>query len=564
MSEAPAAAEPARFSRRGVVAVSAGLAGAVSLGVSAAVSGRPSADAGGGSGPVVDLRDFGAVPDGSTDLGPAISRAVQAFAGTPCTLALTVTKPGERYRLASDAVIDQPGISLAGGGAAVEVAPSAALHVGRPDRRTVANARISGLNLYRDGTDSGRSIPRGSRLLVLERVRNLVVEGCVFRGSEVAVHLPANPASEQHDTGFLQIVGQNYFEEVDYAVKGEFDPSAPGGWTSIGDVFITGSVVNRSYVTGVHFDGVDGLAVNECDFVNVGSRSLDEPRVADKRHNVFVGQGDWLHVTDNQLYEPGLDSVRVDAVRQAKVTGNLIAWPGQLEPSDGVRLTGFPDFPARAVVSDNVVVYYTRNAVSVAGEFAALALGANAVSFSAQTDRYVGRTVRGDSAPALEDLPHFRYDLGAVTGLNAAQLTIAGTASQRPGESDRLPGHPYAVVAQKDTAISGTSAALRDLQVDGPTGVFALSDVNGATDVFGGTVLVVAKTSFEASAAGSQHLLLVAAPDECVTLGTSGASGDGPAFRWSLSQGTLVATPQRGTSGRVVFSAQTTGNLLAG
>ena len=564
MSPTPDGEEPPRLSRRGVVAVSAGLAGAVSLGVSAAVAGRPEPAAAGG-GPVVDLGGFGAVADGSTDLAPAISRAVQAFAGTPCTLSLPVTRPGQRYRLATDAVIDQPGINLDGGGAAVEVAPAAALHVGRPDRRTVANARIRGLNLFRDGTDAGRSIPAGSRLLVLHRVRNLVIESSVFRGAEVAVHIPANAASEQHDTGFVQVGGHCYFEEVDYAVKGEFDPAAPGSWTSIGDVWVTGAVVNRSYVTGVHLDGVDGLAVNGCDFVNVGSRSLQEPRVADKRHNVYVGQGDWVHVTDNQLYESGLDAVRMDAVRQAKVTGNLIAWPGQLEPSDGVRLTGFPDFPARAVVADNVVVYYTRNAVTVAGLFASVALGTNAVSYSSQSDRYVGKTVRGEDAPALGDLPHFRYDLGAVTGLNAAQLTIAGTSSQRPGESDNLPGHPYATLAQKHTALAGASAALRDLQVSGPTGVFTLSDVNGLTDVYGGTVLVVVKTSFEASAPGSQHLLLVGHPgDECTVLGTTGTKGGGPAFGWSLSDGTLVATPQGGAAGRFVFSAQATGNLLVG
>lgn len=564
----PGEHERPRLSRRGVVAASAGLVGAVSLGVAATVS-RDGDDGGTADaatvGPMVDLRRFGAVADGSTDLAPAIARAVRAYAGTACSLSLPVTRPGESYRLATDAVIDQPDISLVGHGAAVEVAATAALHVGSPDRRTVANARIAGVHWYRDGTDGGRAIPGGSRFLVLHRVRNLVVEASVFRGADVAIHVPANPASEQHDTGFVQIVGQNYFEEVNYAVKGEFDASSPGGWTSIGDVFVTGSVVNRSYVTGVHFDAVDGLAVNECDFVNIGSRSLQEPRVADKRNNVYVGQGDWVHVTDNQLYESGLDAVHLAAVRQAKVTGNLIAWPGQLEPSDGVRLTGFPGFPARAVVSDNVVVYYTRNAVTASGDFAALALGANAVSYSSKSDRYVGRTVRGSAAPALDDLPHFRYDLGEVTGLSAAQLTVAGSSSQRPGESDRLPGHPYVVGVQKETAISGTSAALRDLQVNGSTSVFPLSDINGERQVYGGTVLVVVKTSFAADGPATQHLLLVARPgDQCVTLGKTGGSDGAPSFTFSLSGDALVATPGQGTSGRFVFSAQATGNLIVG
>lgn len=557
------------LSRRGVVAAGAGLLGVVSLGVASAVGSQGEHDDASSEpaavGPTVDLRRFGAVPDGSTDLAPAIARAVRAYAGTCCSLSLAVTLPGEFYRLETDAVIDQANISLVGNGAAVEVAPAAALHVGSPDRRTVADARITGVRWYRDGTDRGRAIPEGSRFIVLHRVRNLVIEASVFRGADVAIHVPPNPASEQHDTAFLQIAGENTFEEVNYAVKGEYDPSAPGGWTSIGDTFVTGAVVNRSYVTAVHFDGVDGLAVNACDFVNVGSRSLDEPRVADKRNNVYVGRGDWVHVTDNQLYESGLHAVRLDAVRQAKITGNLIAWPGQLEPSDGIRLEAFPGFPARAVVADNVIVYYTRNAVTCSGEFAALAIGANAVSYSARSDRYVGRSVRGVAAPALDDLPHFRYDLGGVGGLTAAQLTIAGRSSQRPGESDRLPGHPYTVLAEKDTAISGTSAALRDLQVDGATAVFPLSDVNGVTDVYGGTLLVVVKPDFEAGSPASQHLLMLAHPgDQCLVLGTTGAGGGAPSFTWSVADDRLVAHPGAGTRGRFVFSAQATGNLLVG
>src|SRR4051812_14661234 len=101
------------LSRRAVVA-SAGLGGVVTLGVAAAVVGGKQDDGrstGADLGPTVDLRRFGAVPDGSTDLAPAIARAVEAFAGTRCSLHLPVARPGEFYRLETNAFLDQPDIS---------------------------------------------------------------------------------------------------------------------------------------------------------------------------------------------------------------------------------------------------------------------------------------------------------------------------------------------------------------------------------------------------------------------------------------------------------------------
>lgn len=91
----PGEDERPRLSRRGVVAASAGLVGVATFGVATAVSRDGDEDGAGGAsattGPSVDLRRFGAVPDGATDLAPAIARAVAAYAGTPCSLSLAVT-----------------------------------------------------------------------------------------------------------------------------------------------------------------------------------------------------------------------------------------------------------------------------------------------------------------------------------------------------------------------------------------------------------------------------------------------------------------------------------------
>ena len=75
----------------------------------------------------------------------------------------------------------------------------------------------------------------------------------------------------------------------------------------------------------------------------------------------------------------------------------------------------------------------------------------------------------------------------------------------------------------------------------------------------------MAKTSFAADSPASQHLLLVAHPgDQCVTLGKTGGSDGAPSFTFAVSGDALVATPGAGTSGRIVFSAQATGNLIVG
>ena len=97
------------------------------------------------------------------------------------------------------------------------------------------------------------------------------------------------------------------------------------------------------------------------------------------------------------------------------------------------------------------------------------------------------------------------------------------------------------------------------------TSVFPLSDINGARNVYGGTILVVVKADFGGDSRASQYLLMIAHPsDECIVLGHTGDADGAPSFTWSITNDQLVATPGGGTSGRFIFSAQASGNLLVG
>ncbi|MWV60593.1 hypothetical protein [Rathayibacter sp. VKM Ac-2754] len=518
-----------------------------------------------GSQRVVDLGEFGAVPDGVTDLGPAISEALDSLGGASCILSLPVGSPtAGRYYLATDVTLDRPGVSLDGNGMTVVVAAGAALHVGRRDEPMVWGGRISGINWLREGTSDGSAIPAGSRFVVFERVRNAVVSNCSFNGSDIGVAFPSNPSGGQHDTAFIYIVGCS-FSEVNFAVKGDVDVDAPGRWAVVGEVFVLDALINRAYVSGIHFDGVDGLMITRTDFVNLGSGSVTHSRIADKRNNVFIGQCDWVQIVDNQMYEAGREAVRVDAARQVKIEGNMIAWPGQLELCDAVRVTGYADYDTRLLVASNIIVFYTKSAVSVSGKMGSVVVGPNSTSFDVNNSRYIGPRV-GTAVSTLSSESHYRYDFGAVSGIDASELQVVGEATFRSGEFDRLPRHSSTVAISKETSSVGRSAAITTVYLSGPIPVFDLSALTAGSPSFGGLVLISVRSGSTGGGSGAFYLVMLAgSPAACTVVSETGATAEGElGIDWSVDGSSLVAMARGGVAGPISISAQSIGDLVIG
>lgn len=525
----------------------------------------------------LSVRDYGAIPDPTVDVAPVVNAMLALIGSTPTTITFPATKPGESYGLLTDINLSSPNVSLQGTGTQITFANTAKINVGADTLTAGAapifNSVISGFHFLRDNTAGGNAIPSGSRFLVLKLVRNLVIERNHFRGAETAVYIPANANSGLHTNAF-NILRNNQIEEVDYAVYGTYSDAGAGGgsdaWTAIGDWFIIGNIVNRAYITAIYFRGCDGLVVNDNDFVNINYLNVANARIIAKRNNILVEKSDWVHIHDNQMYEAGHEAIKLLQARTVTITGNLIAWPGQLDLKDAIYIESFTGFFTRVVITGNAAAQYTKSAVTLSGTFSVITMDANAFTYSAAPASYIG--VALGTGAAQSSISHYRYDVSLVaSSLKATQIQLPRGSSGLAGESDKLPSHTYTTEASLKGPFQGTSTAVRTITtISGATNIFPLSDLLDVTTYVGCLVVVTAISGgFSSASKKSTYILLVSNPGAATLIAAdgliTGAAADDPAFTWARSGTNLVATPVGITAGGPYqFIAASLGNGVLG
>lgn len=369
------------------------------------------------------------------------------------------------------------------------------------------------------------------------------------------------------------VISGNHFSEVDYAWRAS--RHARSKWGVNSDSVFSGNIVNHAYVTHVHCDSIDGVSVTGNTFFFPGHQegtSGAPSRVRDKRSNVFIGESNWVHVHDNNCFEAGTDAIRLEGARTANITGNNIAWPGQVTPSDGIAVGGNTGGETlKLVVASNQITFYTRHAVSVTGPAQACSLGLDTVYFQAHPPTYFGSDDLGS------DDEHHRYFVD-----DSVQLvpTIAAGASGRAGESDRLPSiaGPGLTSLTRLGALSATSAAqvTADFRAGGSAATFACQSAARTTTAYGAPVVVTARRHTADGSPSANYLLLVSkapVPGGGPTLGSAvpvasagcvdGSSSEHPSFTWALTDDRLVATAVGSTAGTgFCFDATSTGDLV--
>ncbi|MCS5715315.1 right-handed parallel beta-helix repeat-containing protein [Herbiconiux sp. CPCC 205716] len=521
------------------------------------------------SGPVTSVLEHGAGPDrtgaqNATAFADAVAAVAEQGGGTVDFSDLP---------LAFDGALHMPPNVSARGGGIITFGDGAKWIYGSGHDSTSYASSVRGIRFTRSlASSDGLSIPKDSVFLQLEGCRDLTISGCAFHGAEVAISQPAAPALPNHANSMIVISG-NHFSEVDYAWKASRHQKSKWGVNS--DSVFSDNIVNHAYVTHVHCDSIDGVTVTGNVFFFPGheeSKASGPSRIRDKLHNVFIGESNWVHVHDNNCFEAGADAIRLEDARTANVTGNNIAWPGQVTPADGIAVTGNrAGETLKLVVASNQITFHTRHAVSVTGPAQAVGLGPDTVFFLADPPTYFGTVDLGS------DDDHHRY---FVDDSVSVLPTIASGASIRPGESDRLPSitgtglTSFTVLgALGATAAASTTA---DFSSGATTATFSCQSTARGTTAYGGLVVVTARRHAADGSPAATYLLLVSkapAPGGAATIEsavlvsaagcTDGSTSEHPSFTWTLAGDRLVATAFGSTRGAGFrFDAVATGDLL--
>ncbi|MFQ6391335.1 hypothetical protein ACLNAR_26485 [Priestia aryabhattai] len=341
-----------------------------------------------------NIEKFGASRDPEADNTAAFENAYKAVA----TNGGTIIIPDGKFNAPKLNIID-PNVRVSGYG----TLKNGGLIIGHP---TI----IKDLNfVVKDITIEYDSITIGNNGIELRNARRGKILNVNFRKVDKAIY--TQPVGVfQHCSRVqmenLLIDGANYVLYIDR-------PNDFNDYT-IGDFSLKGSQgfggINYNHVYGL---GVDGLILEGNSFF-FPSYSGASPI---KGQNVYIDYGNFIIITDNNLFEAGTEAILLNRVQNQNIKGNNIAWPGQRLPSDGIKFTGGNQTGNEfvfSIVADNNIMFPTGSGISLGDNVNDVKVNDNNIRTAGSSQYYYG------DPTALATASHF----GITTSVNTKRNSI--------------------------------------------------------------------------------------------------------------------------------------------
>lgn len=188
------------------------------------------------------------------------------------------------------------------------------------------------------------------------------------------------------------LMSSNSFHGVKYAVYGEKPKNGTNPLT-IGDSQFINNHVEYAFVTGIHLEGVDGFQCEGNVFFSPVSSDNANDNNKIKKHNIYIDGCDWTNIIGNTCFEAGEDAIKLGHFQHVNCTNNLIGMPGQLIPSDGIRMWG-GDLSGKeyciSKVSDNNIMRPTKSGIVVDKECGHVTIQDNTIYEAGASNYYIG------------------------------------------------------------------------------------------------------------------------------------------------------------------------------
>jgi len=397
-----------------------------------------------------------------------------------------------------------------------------------------------------------------------------VVAGNWFYNMSSAIYSVTEAGQDCADN----LVRDNIYDNVQSLFRGITGSGAV--WRSHADLTFTGNT-GKARLTHILIDSCDGFKIRGNRMFFSGWQQAD----ATKQRHIDIGFSDWGIITDNELFEAGLDAIRLIDPNHFTIENNLIAWPGQRLPGDGINIVlgqGMPGdstAPARTftygTIGGGSISQASRNAISFYGTGLISHVKIKPISVersSSAPQQYYGATalatpyrvwIESTITALTPQLPPYDGDNGTLTpdSFRGRVVTTDRWIHQRSKET---------ALISRDQTVTGTAA------------VFSVTDLNAQSAVstaLDGEIKVDVRNAGTLAKTAVYKLLICNSPDgtrSCVVLGsggkTAGAAANDPSFTWDLfhtgSVFQLRATPVGSTSGAFSFTAKAEGNMLLG
>jgi Pectate lyase superfamily protein len=395
----------------------------------------------------ISILEFDAVGDGVTDNTAAIQDAI-SYAVTNRSSNLeyaNVYVPQGRFKY-SEVTINDLHVRIFGEGTLVDG------HILIGDATTTKDLYYRIENLTFDGT----AITGGKHAIEIQNAKKGKILNCKFKKFDKTIYVRPKPGF-QH-TNRLVVSGCT-FHNVNYCMYIDRDAShSADSYYTVGDIHFINNQADEGIVyTHFYGKGVDGLVMtgNTLFFPTTTDRSTT------KEYNVYIDYGNFIIINGNNLFESGLDSIKLSRVMNFNITGNNIAWPSQREPGAAIRLTVgdiLGGSENNGSITGNNIESVSYVGVEIEGNVGNVVINGNNFQKIGDTTKYYGSTdISGYGKWAVRSVSTTKNIFVNNNLSPNGEYQVLGTDSKFDSNVDRFKNRVRSVVTTTITAASTTS-----------------------------------------------------------------------------------------------------------
>ncbi|ADU00378.1 hypothetical protein Mspyr1_37780 [Mycolicibacterium gilvum Spyr1] len=503
---------------------------------------------------VVNVKDFGAVGDGTNDDSAAFTAALTAAED-----GATVWVPDGNYYLATPVAHTRTRVNLGGSGTV-----KGKLIVGAFGAvRDFQGRSITGLKFIQSSASTDPTMA----CIELRNVMNLTITGCSFRDAGAAIY-----SYTEYDTA-RNTICNNFYHNVGYFFRSVTGPTPAGRdstaqWRSLADIHIEGNN-GQSNVTAVDCDSVDGIVITGNTFFSPGAHHASTV----KEHNIKLGVSNQIVISDNNLFEAGLSAIDLTDPRAFTIADNNITYPGQRTPSDGISITFAAATFAIGSIGGGTIAQATKNVIGFYGT------GAIELRLITITPFAIERSL--GSTPATyygADVLPTPYRIFIDPNITTPYLPAIPFGANH-GFGINMPDNHRGRIIGQERYLAGNvkeqTLNPRVITITTSNRLYVLRNIDPTFNgYFGGTITLFMSNSGSTAKTACYHLLVCKTPEsntsyQCVTLGatgnTTGGAANDPSFTFDIEYASgwhyLRATKVGSTSGAFNYVGWATGVL---
>lgn len=188
---------------------------------------------------------------------------------------------------------------------------------------TQQNIKINNIKFYFD------NLIGDNNAITMQKLIRSEITNCKFYNCDKAITY-TNWDEPQHVSRI--VISNNYFHNIVYAVYGRRGTIEQP--LIVADIHIVNNIIEYCLNTHLWLEGFDGGVISN-NTMFFPSYMLN-PKCMTKQYNIYIDYCNWTVIKGNNLFEAGKDSILLNHAQCVNVSGNNIAWCGQINPSYGI------------------------------------------------------------------------------------------------------------------------------------------------------------------------------------------------------------------------------------